>query len=490
MRKIPSKTFFIVIVVFLSCAASLAAQVPSDRHASVPGTWEGALVLGRNSLRLVFNVVVKGQELKATMDSPDQGAKGIPVDRVVVALNIVRFEMKAIGGLFEGRLSDEGTMLEGTWKQSGQSFPLTLKKAAEAVLSPLPVPPAPAASSSVSVSTSQGDAFSEIELQIPGKSPGIMLAGTLTLPQGNGPFPGVVFISGSGPQNRDEEILGHKPFQVMAHVLARRGIASLRYDDRGVGMSTGSFMEADSLDFADDAEAAFEFLAKRPEFDPRRCGLVGHSEGGLVAAIVASRNVSVSHIVMLAGPGLRGNELLPLQTMAIALASGVPEAQAAETVSLNVKLYDIAMQDAPTEDLRARSTALLQDARIDGALKGLDDASAESLIANTAAQLLSPWFRTFLRLDPADYLSGISVPVLALNGSKDLQVPAAENLEAIGRALEKSGNAKYRLVELAGLNHLFQTATTGLPSEYGSIAETMAPEVLALAVDWILSPGR
>jgi pimeloyl-ACP methyl ester carboxylesterase len=480
MGKTASRTLVLTIA-FLCCAAGLSAQLPSDPSAALPGKWEGALAVGRNSLRLVFNVAPRGQELVATMDSPDQGAKGIPVDRVAIMNGLVRFEMKVIGGLFEGRLSGDGGMMEGTWKQSGQSFPLVLKKAAGASPAPAAVTPAQAR---------QDGEYSEIEVEIPGKSPGIVLAGTLTLPRGKGPFPGVVFISGSGPQNRDEEILGHRPFRLMAQEFARRGIASLRYDDRGVGKSSGSFMEADSFDLADDAEAVFGFLAKRTELDPGKCGLAGHSEGGLVAAIVASRNAAVSHIVMLAGPGLQGKELLPLQTMAIAVASGVPETQAAQTVSLNVKLYDAAMQDAPVGERAAQIAEILKAERNDGALKGLDDATAESLIANTQAQLLTPWFRTFLRLDPADYLSRVAVPVLAVNGSKDLQVPAAENLKAIGEALEKAGNRNFRLVEMAGLNHLFQTAGTGLPAEYGSIAETMAPAVLALVGDWILSPGR
>jgi hypothetical protein len=465
----------------------IAAAAGGDNQdaSALVGVWQGSLKAGAVSLRIAFNVDMKAGALSATMDSLDQGARGIPVSKVTLTDSIVTFEVKAISGIFEGRLSADGSGIEGNWKQGGGSFPLALRKTAKEQA------PKPGAASSQAVPAgSQEPAmpypYEAIDVEFPDSKAGIRLSGTLTIPKGSGPFPAIVLVTGSGPQNRDEEIMGHKPFLLIADYLARRGIAALRYDDRGVGGSGGSFSSATTFDFTDDALAAAAFLAGRPEIDAKRLGIVGHSEGALVAAIAASRSEAPSFIVLLAGPGVRGDKLLLMQNEALAKASGASSASIAEAGSLNAALYEIAIKKGTVGDLKAEIISTLK-AKASESKNGSSGNSLDAEAGRIADQLLSPWTRSFLSIDPASYLSTIKIPVLAMDGSKDLQVPAKENLGAIGAALDAGGNKRFKLVELEGLNHLFQHAVTGLPEEYGSIAETFAPEALSAMGDWIES---
>ncbi|MCE1195843.1 alpha/beta hydrolase [bacterium] len=326
-------------------------------------------------------------------------------------------------------------------------------------------------------STAPAESVRAIDVVVRNAAAGIDLAGTLLLPAGVGPFPAV-----SGAQNRDEELLGHKPFKAIAEYLAGRGVASLRCDDRGVGASGGNFAAATTFDFASDARAAVAFLAGRPEIDARRVGLVGHSEGGLIAAIVGAEDPALSFIAMLAGPGLRGDRLLLAQNAALAAASGMGAEAIAAANALNARLYAIAVKAEEPSAVRAEIVAAMTEA--------MGGAIPAAVAERAADQLLNPWTRAFLAIDPADYLSKVRIPALALNGTKDLQVPAEANLAAIGRALDAAGNKAYSLVSLEGLNHLFQRAKTGLPQEYAAIAEDFAPEALAALGDWILATTR
>lgn len=329
--------------------------------------------------------------------------------------------------------------------------------------------------------------YASSDLVIPGTREGISLAATLFTPEGSGPFPAVVLVTGSGPQDRDETILGHKPFLVLADNLARRGIAVLRYDDRGVGSSTGDLAQATTLDFADDADAVFSWLASQAFVDSRRVGIIGHSEGGLIASIVASRNSAVAFIVLLAGPGLRGDELLLLQNAALAKAMGASSAQIETARSLNATLYAAAIREQnPVEAATAVREAYSNYVASAPGLSKLARKAALKQTDSIVASLTTPWMRTFLALDPACYLVDLRIPVLALNGSKDLQVPPDENLAALAHALPAS--APLTALRLEGLNHLFQHAKTGLPSEYEKIEETFAPEALAAIGDWIVRP--
>ena len=466
-------TFFAAV---LALAAGLPAGAQQPVQSPLVGTWVGDLKAGALVLRLVFNVSVTNGVLGATMDSPDQGARGIPVSRVGLTGSDVVFEVKAAGGSYTGTLAADGSTIEGAWKQSGQSFPVTLSRQEGAFVLDRPQEPKPPFP------------YTSVDVTFQNAKAGVTLAGTLTIPPGPGPFPAVVLVTGSGPQDRNETLLGHKPFLVIADFLSRSGIAVLRYDDRGVGLSKGTFAGATTLDFADDAEAAFTFLAARPEVDRRRIGIAGHSEGGLIAPLVASRNPAVTFIVLLAGPGLPGDQLLLLQSEAIARASGEDEKSIAAGSALNAALYAIARRESDPAAITAQGRKVLEDAlAAQTSLSEPDKAEARKGIDKALADLTAPWFRTFLALDPAASLRTIRIPVLALDGTKDLQVPADADLAAIDAALKAAGNTAYRIMKMQGLNHLFQHAGTGLPDEYGKITETFAPEALTAVRDFILA---
>jgi hypothetical protein len=461
---------------FTAIVLPLAAQTAP----SIVGIWVGELKAQSQSLVLVINVSQESGELKATLDSPSQGAMGIPVSAISLDKDLLRVESKLIKAEFAGRLSSDGKKIDGSWSQGGASFPLVLEKkdSAPVQLRPQdPKPPFP---------------YKTEEVAVPNRKAGVVLAGTLTIPAGSGPFPAVAFATGSGPQNRDEELLGHKPFLVIADYLARRGIVSLRCDDRGVAKSTGDFAAATTIDFADDVEAALDYLASRPEAKKGAIGIVGHSEGGIIAPIVASRDAKVGFVVLLAGPGISGEELLYLQGKLIAKAQGASQADIADALAVNKILYGIAKGEGDATAVREKAKKAYIDwvdanPRMKADAKAMARQSADDIVAPVA----TPWFRAFLSLDPATYLSKVRQPLLALDGSKDLQVPAKENLDGIRAALTRvpspGANPKNAIIELPGLNHLFQHAKTGSPSEYGKIEETIAPEALKAIGDFILS---
>ncbi len=463
---------FLVSILLAACAG-----LPLSAQAQDPwtGTWLGSLKLGAVSLRLVFNISSGGGAFTATMDSPDQGAKGIPVSKVTTDANAITIEVAALNGSYTGTRSADGKSIDGAWIQGGQKFPLLLEK--QAGVFTLERPQEPKAP------------FPYKAVDVTFKSPkaGIELSGTLTIPAGKGPFPAAVLVSGSGAQNRDEELMGHKPFAVIADFLSRNGIAVLRYDDRGVARSKGDFASATTFDFADDAEAAFTFLSARSEVDARRVGIIGHSEGGEIAPIVAARNSKVAFIVLLAGPGLVGKDVLLTQEVAIGLAAGTDPATAERGRVASEKIYDIMMRPGDAAANAAEAKKVYRDA-IDSepGLTEQQKSEAAVQIDQAIAQLQTPWMKAFIAIDPAEYLGKLRIPVLALNGSKDLQVIADPNLSGIEAALKAAGNTRYRIVKLPGLNHLFQHAGSGLPQEYGTITETFAPVALSIIKDWIL----
>ncbi len=461
------------LLAFVTGAAGVFAQ--SAAPDTFLGFWMGDLKAGAVTLRIGFTVNASDGALSATMDSPDQGVKGVPVSRVDIQADSIVLEVKSAAGSYAGKISADGRSIDGIWSQGGAKFPVLLKKLDAAPVLDRPQEPKPPFP------------YSSIDVTFTDKKANVDLAGTLTIPQGAGPFPAVVLVTGSGPQNRNEELMGHKPFLVIADYLSRNGIAVLRYDKRGIGASKGDFASATTFDFADDAEAAFTFLAARKEVDAKRVGIAGHSEGGVIAPIVAARNPAVTFIVLLAGPGLPGHKLLEAQGSALARASGMDENTVAQSAQLNQKLYAIALKTGNADALIAEAKKTYLDALdADTSLSQAQKDDAKANAAGTVAPLFTPWYRAFLALDPAVYLSKVRVPVLALNGSRDLQVPADPDLSAIETALKAAGNTSDTLVKLEGLNHLFQHAATGLPDEYGKITETFAPEALAAMRDWIL----
>ncbi len=316
--------------------------------------------------------------------------------------------------------------------------------------------------------------YREEEVSYENKVQNVTLAGTLTIPQGKGPFPVVLLITGSGPQDRDESLLGHKPFLVLSDYLTRHGIAVLRADDRGIGKSTGVFANATTADFATDVEAGVAFLKTRPEVNPQKIGLVGHSEGGVIAPMVAARNKDVAFIVMMAGTGVPGDQVLPAQSEAIEVASGKDPSEAAKSAAKEKEMLALVETEKDPaileKELQEKMKGEVPDAQIGMQIK----------------QITSPWFRYFLTYDPATALRKVRCPVLAINGALDKQVLPSQNLPAIRKALEEGGNKHFEADELPGLNHLFQTAKTGAPAEYSQIEETMSPVALEKISEWIL----
>ncbi|WMX14197.1 alpha/beta fold hydrolase [Aureispira sp. CCB-E] len=438
------------------------------------GTWEGNLNVGMQELRLVFHIK-KGENntWTALMDSPDQMAYDLKMDDVVIQKDkTISMSLKAAQAKFVGELSDDKQQINGEWIQ-GQSFPLELKKGKTKQLARPQEPQAPFP-------------YSIEEVQYENKKAKIKLAGTLTIPEGNGKHPAVILISGSGPQDRDETILKHKPFWVLADYWTRNGFAVLRFDDRGVGSSEGDFSKATSADFATDVEAGFNFLKKHDRIDAKKIGLVGHSEGGMIAPMVASKNKGVAFIVLLAGPGVPGNELLIRQSHDIMKQQGLSDEAIEGTQKVTRKIYEAIIQDKKDElgvgDIvkMVRGDVELLDEETRKAV-GL----SEGALRQTVSTVHSPWMRYFIRYQPQAYLKKVKCPVLAINGEKDLQVAATPNLEAIEAALKMAKNQQVKTVAIPNLNHLFQTAETGAVDEYVKIEETFSPVAMELVLDWM-----
>ncbi len=440
------------------------AQDKPVKPSDIDGAWLGTLDVGATKLRIVFHIVNTEHGLMATMDSPDQGAKGLPVTAITRNGSSLKLEMKVLVAVFEGNISPDLKTMTGTFTQNGASFPLLLSRVKDLTQLERPRPQNP----------KKPYPYKEEEVAYNNKVQGIHLGATLTVPQGTGPFPAVVLITGSGPQDRDESLLGHRPFLVLADYLTRKGIAVLRADDRGVGQSSGNFAAATTADFATDTEAGLAYLKTRPEVNPHKLGLIGHSEGGVIAPMVAARNPDVAFIVMMAGTGVRGDQVLPAQIAAILEADGKSPEEAEKRAAEEHQLLQLAEHEKDNtvleKKMRELSTTKISDTRMEAQIK----------------QLRSPWVQHFLEYDPATALRKVKCPVLAINGGKDRQVLPEQNLPAIRNALAAGGNTHFEVEELPGLNHLFQTAKTGSPSEYAGIEETISPVALEKISNWIL----
>lgn len=463
-------TFFLVILVIFAFPVQAQDQINTK---SVVGSWLGKLDVSSVTLRIIFNLsLIEKDSIIATLDSPDQGAKNINIGPVILEGEKVSIKAPLLLAEFNGTVKND-TLIDGTFKQAGRTMPLTLTKLRKAFVLNRPQEPNPPFP------------YISEDVKFTNEKAGITLAGTITIPEGNGPFPAVILITGSGSQNRNEELLGHKPFWIIADYLSRNGIAVFRYDDRGVGQSQGSPLNATSLDFATDAEAAFLYLRTRKEINHDLLGLAGHSEGGLIAPIVAVSDPRIAFIISLAGPGVTGEKILHRQNYDISIISGSEEKQIKKGISINKKLFAILKKEPDNNKAADRMTAtyrkLLTKEKtspedIDKAIKQFN-ASLNPVSYN--------WFRLFISTDPEVFWKKVKCPVLALNGEKDLQVAADINLPAIEKALKSGGNKAVTTIKLKELNHLFQHCKTGLPAEYGEIEETFSPEVLKIMADWI-----
>lgn len=469
----PSATLLLVAAALAALAApAVPARAAAPPPRAIEGDWRGQLA----NLRVVLHIKADTDgTLRGTLDSPDQNATGLVADGVALDGDSLHVDMSSIGARLDGTFDAVQKRITGTWRQAQAVVPLVLEKGgttAEGRRPQDPVPPFPYRSEKIEYVNPVGR---------------IRLAGTLTIPPGRGPFPAALLLSGSGPQDRDETVFGHRPFLVLSDYLTRRGIAVLRVDDRGVGGSGGQLSRATFLDLANDALAGVAYLRARSEIDSSRIGLIGHSEGGMVGPLAAVRARGAVHfLVLLAGVGIPGDELLRRQSSTIARMQGADPGTVEKQDEILARLYALLKEDADSASIAPRvrdvvteMVGLIPDAPLQS-MGGRD-----AVIAKQMRPLLSPSFRSLVAFDPRPVLAEVRCPVLALAGGKDTQVPAEDNLAGIERAVRSGGNTDVTTREFPDLNHLFQTCTTGSVGEYASIDETFAPAALEAVGDWI-----
>jgi len=440
------------------------------------GIWAGTLEIQGTQMRIVFHIDYKDGKYSSTMDSPDQFVNGIPMDSTTFESGILKVSSNSMREYFEGKIKDSSTAFVGYWYQSGLKLSITLRKTnyiPEIKRPQTPQKPYP---------------YTEKEVEFKNEKAGIILKGTFTYPEQKEAFPVVVLISGSGPQNRDEELFGHKPFLVIADFLTRNGIGVLRFDDRGTAASEGDFSTATSVDFASDVMAAVEFLKAQKNVIKDRIGLIGHSEGGIIAPMVAAEMPDIFFIILLAGPGTTGKEILIDQTRLILQANGGKNEYIERVLKQNIRWYDMVIQSKNIDKTRKKIYNEMKKV-LTKEMKDYPDV-VENQAKAQSEMLCSPWFRFFLTYDPKTALQKLKCHVLVLNGSLDLQVPAQKNVDAIMNALKDAGNYQAESKIFNGLNHLFQTANTGSPNEYGKIEETISVEVLESMKSWMIKKMR
>lgn len=432
---------------------------------NLEGSWKGIIEIQGTKLHLVFNFKEAGGNWSATMDSPDQGGFGIPMDEVTINQNKVLVKSKALQLTYEGTITKD--CIEGIFQQSFLQVPLNLKSdTSEASQRPQePQPPFP---------------YQIENISFPSLDKSITLSGTLTLPDDLKKHPAVVLIAGSGPANRDEEIFGHKPFAVIADYLTRQGLAVLRYDKRGIGESTGSLREATTLNLAEDVEASIQFLRNHPNIQSNNIGLIGHSEGGIIAPMVASRDQAISFIVLLAAPGMTGKQILKKQNEESIQRSPITNDQKTKALNVAVQYLDyLAQTSSEGTSTEALHNTLDSIISINLAEDIFPQVSREEMIKSTN----NNWIIYFLNLDPSEYLKKVHCPILALNGTKDIQVEANSNLKIIESSVKNKELLTVK--KYLNLNHLFQKAETGAINEYAQIQETFSEDVLRDILTWI-----
>jgi len=443
---------------------------------TIAGNWLSTLEFNGMKLRFVLKVSKAADgSFTAKFDSIDQGANDLEIDTITQQGNTVRFEAKKYGMSYEGMLDEKGDEIAGTFKQGTGSQALIFKRTAEATKVSRPQDP------------QKPYPYNEEDVVYENKTDNVKLAGTLTLPRGEGKYPAVILITGSGGQDRNETVAGHRPFLVLADYLSRRGIAVLRVDDRGVGGSSAVSPNSTTENFAGDVLAGIEFLKTRKEIIPKQIGLVGHSEGGMIAPMVAVRSKDVAFIVLLAGLGQTGEDVIYTQNELLQKADGVAPAIIAQTDILMKKIITILKtepDDKLTEKL-IREMFANEKSKTSEAQKASFTAIENAFIPKVP-MFTSPWFRYFIAYNPRPTLEKVKIPVLAINGEKDLQVAVKENLDLIAAGLKAGGNKNYTILPLPNLNHLLQTSKTGKLSEYDQIEETIAPVALKAISDWII----
>lgn len=451
----------------LALAFLLTMQINAQE---IIGNWEGILSVQGTELPIIFKIVQDGDGLKATMDSPKQNAYGIPTASCKFTDGRLTITAPSMGLTFTGKLN--GDEIDGNFKQGMMARPLTMMRMQAEPAGPKVRPQDPKAPFP----------YTSEDITFDNEADGIKLAGTLTIPPNVENPPVVIMVSGSGAQNRNEEIMNHRPFLVWADHLARQGIASLRYDDRGVAESGGDFASATTEDFAQDAAAAITYLGQQERFANSLIGIIGHSEGGMVAPMVAAEDKTVDFIVLLAGGGVPNDELMYLQNEKFIKAQGLPEAAQGIYLEQQKSLFALVKDNGDLSKEALEDLVFQEYEKRNGGINLRENEQVKGAVK----QFTSPWMRFFIAYDPAPTLAKVTCPVLAINGDKDTQVVAEQNIPGIEKALTESGNEHFTVKVFPDLNHLFQKAATGNLDEYEQIEETVNVAVLEYVSKWIL----
>jgi len=439
---------------------------------TITGDWHGLVSLGAQQLALILHVQQDGEKFLGTLDSPDQKAFGINIDKLSFEKGVFHFEVTKIGVSYTGDLND--SVINGIFSQGYFKTPMELKRQviAKKIILRSQEPKAPFN-------------YVQEDINFQHQSTNFNLSGSVTKPLVGTNFPAVILISGSGPQDRNEEIQGHKPFLIIADYLSKKGFLVLRYDDRGTGKSGGQFEGATSIDLASDASSAIAYLKTRKDVDSQKIILIGHSEGGMLATMLAAEDKSIHAIVLLAGLGISGYQVLLKQQALIAKVNGVSDTEIEEARKINAALFDVIIKAKDLESAKRPVEKFLTKTSKKLSKETLKEYENEDAFVKAYMDaFLAPWMFTFLRYDPKNDFSKISCHVLAMNGSKDLQVSPQENLLAMNQFINNTGKKK-EVLELPNLNHLFQHCETGNITEYGEIDETFAVDALEKIVRFL-----
>jgi uncharacterized protein len=443
------------VKISIRLAALTLAAVALASASDLTGNWLGTYVVFPSRVRLVFHISKSGEKLTALVDNLDEEKYGIAADSIILDGAVIRMQVKALDGVFEGQADEGFERITGKWNSRGKQYSINvvrLRRPQE------PVKPLP---------------YREEEVSY--ENQGVRLAGTLTVPAGKGRWPAVVLVAGAGALDRDAPIMAHRPFLVLADYLTRRGIATLRSDPRGAGKSGGSGNTAGLSDFAGDAEAALAHLRARPEIDAARVGLLGGREGALVATMAAARSSTAAFLVLMPGAGLAGEENLVRQVRFLSRLNGNPPMIANDSANIERQILEIVRGETDRTSAARKLKTVLPSAQFQ---------------PEQIEKLMLPWYRDFLEFEPAAALRKIRCPVLSLAGAKDREILGPDNLPVIRQALEDGGNKHFEVAELPGLNHLFQTANTGLSPEYPDVEETIAPLALEKISAWLAQQTR
>ncbi len=455
----------------------LTLPMAISAQSNLAGSWHGELDVQGTQLILTMDIHIDSAgQLAGFMHSPMQGANDIPIGRIELEGDSVRIGVSTLMATVRARLMPGDSLLTGEFNQGPFTLPITFRRISAPFEFARPQEP------------QRPFPYVEQEVMIPNEAADVILAGTITLPDTVGTFPAVILVTGSGPQDRNEEIMGHKPFLVISDYLTRRGVVVLRYDDRGFAGSTGDFASGTTYDFADDALAALRFLQQHPNVNPDAAGIIGHSEGGLIAQIIAARSDNpAAFIIMLAGPTISGEEILLSQIQRIQEVSGAPRRVIRRTLRDAKAVFEILKDATDSQQAAEQMEAFYAQRRArtrekHHATYGYN----EEAVKQSVPAYTSPWFIAFLKTDPSNYLPKISVPMLALFGGKDVQVLDDLNIEALKTFVKQHNKTNFTWKSYPQRNHLFQVAETGSVQEYATIEETFGEKVMEEMLQFIL----